>query len=558
MSREAYRWLSRLTVHCRFWLVLSVFLGILNGIFIISQAYILAFIINQVVIHQVTRASLMQSMWLLVISFIMRAIFAWIREIVQCKSAITVKENLYERLIKHIYCVGPVRLAAFQGGALSTIMMEQIESIHAFYANYLPQMVLVAVLPILILIVVFPSSWIAGLLLLLTAPLIPLFMAFVGMGAESKAQKQSQQMAKMSGHFLDVLRGLVTLKLFNSSRTYLQQIKTISDTYRKNTMQVLRIAFLSSAVLELFSSVAIAMLAVYLGLGLLSLVHAGFPHGIVTLQNALFILLLAPEFFLPLRQLGTHYHARAEAIGAAKEIYKILELPILHSKKRSKKLEQTHAISIIFDHVNFGYDPNKLILKNFNFIARPGEHKVIVGESGSGKSTILNLINVFLVPISGAIRVNNQDLQILNPETWRESIAWIGQNTRLFYGTLRDNLQIAKPNASDAEIFYALKIAYLDDFIASLPQGLETTIGEQNQGFSQGQIQRLALARAYLKNAPVLLLDEATANLDQESEQVILSAIKTMSKEKTVISVSHREQAIASAHVAMHLETVTA
>ena len=525
--------------------MLSVFLGVLNGVVIIGQAYFLASIIYQVAIHHLPLSQLMHSMWLLFSLFAARAVLSWLREIVNFKSAVTVKEFLRKQLLQHMTRAGPVRLSAYQGGALSSVVIEQVEAVHDYFAHYLPQMVLVCILPILILFFVFPKSWLAGLILLFTAPLIPLFMALVGMGAESRSQKQFEQMAKMSGHFLDVLRGLMTLKLFKSSLLQFNRIASISEEYRTRVMGVLRVAFLSSAVLELFSSAAIAILAVYLGLGLLGLAHIGLSGGQIGLQSALFILVLAPEFFLPLRQLGTHYHARAQAIGAAEELRKILAIEVPKARER-RFFKSSQSIRICFEGVGFAYGTNT-ILENFNLSVEPGEHTVLVGESGAGKSTILNLINLFIEPDAGCIRVNGEDLQAIEPESWRKNMAWVGQNTRLFYGTIRENLLLAKPNATNQELHDALEVAYLEDVIRKLPKGLETRVGEQNLGLSQGQIQRVALCRAYLKNAPVLLLDEATANLDRESEEIILTALKTMGRNKTVISATHREKTILSA-----------
>lgn len=544
-KRQAYRWLSSLSAYCRFWLALSVFLGVLNGVFIVVQAYLLASILYKATVLNATRSVLMQSMSYFLVAVGLRALVSWWREIVNLKSAVAVKKELRNRIIQQIKSLGPVRLIQYQGGGLSTVAVEQVEAVHDFFANYLPQMVLVAVLPILILLVVFPQSWLAGLILLLTAPLIPLFMAFVGMGAEARAQKQYEQMGKMSGYFLDVLRGLMTLKLFNQSARTIKKIASISDAYRRRTMSVLRIAFLSSAVLELFSSVAIAILAVYLGLSLLGIIQIGFAGKMISLQSALLILILAPEFFLPLRQLGVHYHARAQAIAAASELKKILDIEISECS-RSIQYSSVVPPEIIFKQVDFSYESLR-VLSEFNLVLQPNQHTVIVGESGAGKSTILNLICGFVAPSEGSIEVGGQNLNEIDLVSWRTQIAWLGQNTRLFYGTIRDNLCIAKPDATDAELLTALQVAYLDDLVRRLPKGLDTLIGDQNVGLSQGQIQRMALCRAYLKNAPLLLLDEATANLDAHSEKVILEAVNGMRHNKTIVSVTHRQQVRLSA-----------
>lgn len=546
---QCYYWLIQHATHCRLWLIFSVLLGIFNGLFIIGQAYLLATIFYQLIIFNTSISELKQSLMILFALIIIRASFLGLREMVNFKTAQIVKKKITQQLIQHIFALGPVRSAQFQAGATVTIIMEQVEALHDFFANYLPQMALVVILPVLLLIFVFSINWLAGLLLFITAPLIPAFMAFIGIGAEAKSQRQFQYLAKMSGYFLEVLKGLLTLKLFQQSKAELKRIAKTSDNYRKATMNVLRIAFLSSAVLELFSSGAIAMLAVYLGLGLLGLIHIGFANGLINLKQALFILLLAPEFFLPLRQLGVHYHARAQAIGAAEEIRKLLAVEANNQRTRTlsskmKVKQSSSPITIELDQVSFGYQQNHPILNNLNCKVNPNEHIIIAGESGIGKSTILNLLMKFITPDKGVIRINKQNLESIAINIWLQSIAWIGQNTRLFFGSLRDNIVIAKPNATVAEITQAIQFAYLEELIQQLPLGLETKIGEQNYGLSQGQVQRIALSRAYLKNAPILLLDEPTANLDTHTENIILAGLEKLIPDRTVITVSHRQQTI--------------
>jgi len=525
----------------RGWLLLSVILGILSGGFIILQAYLLAAIISQVVMHNATRILMQPYLLLLLSTVLLRSAFAWLREWVNFKSGAVIRNAVRKKLLQKLFSAGPIKSDHLQAGAVSTAFIEQVEALQEFFSNYLPQMSLVVLIPIAIVAFAFASNWVCGIILLITAPLIPLFMALIGMGAESRSQKQFHQLELMSAHFLDVLRGLLTLKLFNQTRRQWKEIAKVSDDYRHHTMHVLRLAFLSSAILELFSSVSIAIIAVYLGLGLLGAISFGF-HGLMLLKPALFILILAPEFFAPLRQLGTFYHARAHALGAAEELAKILEL---ESKKtnQTKPFKKPNALELQLNNISFAYPNRESVLIDFNLHIKAGEHVVLVGESGAGKSTILRLIAGFIEPNSGEMLINTINLASINPSDWRNTFTLVSQNTRLFAGTIRSNLLLAKPNATDKELDTAMKAAYIDQFLAQLPRGIDTPIGDHNAGLSQGQVQRIALCRAYLKDTPLLLLDEPTANLDTASEAIILKSLQQLCSNKTTVTVTHRDEA---------------
>ena len=441
----------------------------------------------------------------------------------------------------HITRLGPAYVSGRNTGALTSTVMEQVEGLHGFFAHYLPQMALAILIPAAILTFVFPVSWAAGALLMITAPLIPLFMVLVGMGAESVSQRHFQALSRMSAHFLDVLQGLPTLKLFDKSRGEEKTIAQVSRDYRKRTMSVLRIAFLSSAVLEFFSAVAIAIVAVYLGMTYLGYYHFGTWGMSLTLSGGFFILLLAPEFYLPLRELGTHYHARAEAVGAAQEIIKVLALPVPVGPDKPVVFEPHGGVELCFSDVHLAYDGGRRpALKGISFTIRAGEKLALVGESGAGKTTVLDLLLGFLQPDRGKITANGISAGLLDPAIRLRTMSWIGQNPSLFHGSIRDNIRMGRPGASQEAVLDAAHSARVLDFTQPLSQGLDTVIGEQGYGLSRGQAQRVALARAFLKKAPVLLLDEPTAGLDLENEQLVLKALDKLSAGRTVLIVTHR------------------
>ncbi len=520
----------------RGWVWLTVLIGVVSALLLILQLHYLAKIIDAVFIHHVTRQAVMTWLLWVLILIVLRAVLAWLKEIVGFKTSATIRQRLRRQILQKLTALGPILSQQKRTGEWVSCVIEQVEAMHGFFAQYLPQMWLSVMVPLIIVAVVFSFNWLAGVILLVTAPLIPLFMALVGMGAAAINQKNFQALSRMSAHFLDVLQGLNTLKLFNRSRQQAEQVQKVSDDYRKTTMQTLRIAFLSSGVLEFFAACSVALLATYLGLTLLGNIHIG--HS-VDLYSALFILLLAPEFFLPLRELSVHYHARAQAVGAAEEIIKLLNIPHPLSIAATHPLYPSFVIT--FQQVSFAYPTQKNpILDQVNLTVKPGEHIAIIGASGVGKSTLLNLLLGFLQPTTGTILIHDVALTVESMDAWRCHLGWLSQNPTLFRGSIRDNLLLAKPDATQTQLLQALEHAYALDFVQALPQGIDTLLGEQNLGLSGGQAQRIALARVYLKNPDVLLLDEPTASLDQDSQQLVMQSLQTYAHDKTLILLTHR------------------
>lgn len=514
----------------------AVGLGLLGGLLLIGQAGLLSRLADAVVLKGAGLGDVWPLLWGLLAVFLIRAGLAWAAERTAFAAAAAVKLSVRRRLFERLQRVGPARLGRERSGELANAVVDGVEALEAYYARYLPQMSLAALIPLAILVFVFPVDWVSGLVLLLTAPLIPLFMILIGKGAESLNQRQWHRLAQLSARLLDAIQGLTTLKLLNASRREAEVVARLSDDYRRSTMEVLRVAFLSSLVLEFFASVSIAVVAVLIGFRLLGSIDLG-P---IDFQVGLFVLLLAPELYQPLRGLGTHYHARMEAIGAGERLVEILEMPLPKAPEARRDLPDGAPLPIVFDDVSFAYEPGRRALDRVSFAIAPGERVAIVGPSGAGKSTIQSLLLGFLTPDAGTIRVAGEDLVAIDPDAWRARLAWVPQQPRLFHGTLRDNILLGCPDADEGILREAARRAQAEDFILQLPNGYDTVVGERGQGLSGGQVQRIALARAFARDASVVLLDEATASLDAESEALVQTGIERLAEGRTLIAVAHR------------------
>jgi len=539
--KKARHWLFKRAGTARAWILLSVALGLGSGLLLIVQARFLARIVQGAFIEGRATDVLWPLFAILAGVIILRSFLGWAREATGFYAGAKIRQEVRTALLEHIVSLGPGYTSRQSSGALASTALEQVEGLHDFYAFYLPQLALAVMIPAAIVAFVFPYSWAAGGLLLATAPLIPLFMILIGMGAESISQRHFQALSRMSAYFLDVLQGITTLKLFNRSRGSEQDIARVSNDYRLKTMRVLRVAFLSSAVLEFFSSISIALVAVYLAMSYLGYLSFGLYGKALNLAGGLFILLLAPDFYLPLRELGTHYHARAEALGAAEEILKIVSVPRVDALSGACDWAPTDPLHIRLEDVHLAFDSGKRpALQGLSFELKQGEQVAMVGASGAGKTTTLNILLGFLQPDSGRIQVNGLPLADLTPNSWRRQIAWIGQHPVLFQATIKENILLGRPEASAGQLEQAAGNARVLDFARHLPAGLDTPVGEQGFGLSRGQAQRVALARAFLKGAPLLLLDEPAAGLDAENETLVINALKTLSRGRTVLMLTHR------------------
>ncbi|MBB5021545.1 heme ABC transporter permease/ATP-binding protein CydD [Desulfurispira natronophila] len=536
-------WLDSLKPLVRPWTWLCSLLGTVGALCIIAQAGLLAHIIHSAFMEDTPRDLLLPAFVVLAGVIVLRALIAWGREVSGQRASTMVRRQVRQQLLEHIGQLGPVHANDQRTAHLSSVAMERVEALHGFFSHYLPQKILAIIIPTVIIVVVFPVSWVVGSIFLVTAPLIPFFMVLIGKGAANLNQKNFQTLSRMSSHFLDTLQGLTTLKLFHRSRDEAENIAQSSEEYRRGTMTVLRVAFLSSAVLEFFTAVAIAMTAVYLGLNYLQYMDFGLYSRELTLQMGLFLLLLAPEFYQPLRELGTHYHARAEAVGAADGISTILNtpLPAWSTASNNIDVDTSHGVSLEFIGLEHAFAlGQRPALQGVDLQVQAGEWLAVVGASGAGKTTLLNLLLGFLPLQQGQILVNAQPLYRMDPEAWRRHVAWVPQNPTLFHGTIAENMTLGQSHLSHSRLITAARDARVLDFSESLRGGLDAPVGEQGNLLSGGQARRVALARAFIKDAPLLLLDEPTAGLDGENESLIMESLQKLAVGRTVVMLTHR------------------
>lgn len=549
-------WLRQVARNGRNQILLAVGAGLAGGLALVLQADQLAEIIASVVLDGAGLARIQGALGVLVLALLLRAGLGFVRDWAGQQASTRVRSALRAELLAKLDRLGPAWCQGRQAGEVSTLLLEQVEALDGFVARYLPQMALAVGLPLIILLFVLPQNWAVTLIFLVSAPLIPLFMALVGVKAAEANRRNFQALANLGAYFLDVVQGLSTLRLFQRSQGEAERIQRVSEEFRLRTMQVLRLAFLSSAVLEFFASVSIAITAVYLGFSFLGELDFGYWDHPVTLEQALFLLLLAPEFYLPLRELGTHYHARQEAVGAADRLIDLLdEIEQAPLGGTAPLPAAREGLGLQLESVSLTWPGRSApLFSELELSVAAGEHVAIMGPSGVGKSTLMNLLLGFYSPDRGRVRVQGVPLTELDPEAWLGAVAWVSQKTTLFPGTLRENLLLAAPEATEPALKEACRRAHADAFIQAMPQGLDTRVEEGGAGLSGGQIQRIALARAFLKGAPVLLLDEPTANLDLESEQLVVAALAELSRGRTVLTLTHRRDTAAGADRVLQLE----
>lgn len=543
-QQELTRWLKQQSVISRRWLNISRLLGFISGLLIVGQAWLLARILNMMIMENIPREALLLPFVVLMLVFILRAWVVWLRERVGFHAGQHIRYEIRRQVLDRLQQAGPAWIQGKPAGSWATLILEQIDDMHDYYARYLPQMALAACVPLLIVIAIFPYNWVAALILLCTAPLIPLFMAMVGMGAADANRRNFLALGRLSGHFLDRLRGMETLRVFGRGDAEIENIRLASQDFRQRTMEVLRLAFLSSGVLEFFTSLSIALVAVYFGFSYLGALDFGHYGTAVTLSAGFLALILAPEFFQPLRDLGTFYHAKAQAVGAADSLKTFLETPLAHPQRGDVTLNTTQPVAIQAEDLCVLSPEGKVLAGPLNFTLHAGQRVVLVGTSGSGKSSLLNALSGFMA-YSGSLRINQTELSALDPDEWRAHLSWVGQNPQLPAATLRENVLLARPDASEEELKSVLDRAWVSEFLPLLPNGVDTRVGDQSAGLSVGQAQRIAVARALLNPCQLLLLDEPGASLDAHSEQRVMSALDTASLQQTTLMVTHQLEGIA-------------
>lgn len=538
-QNELLRWLKQHSAPAKRWLRVSMLLGILSGLLIIAQAWFLAVILQALIMDGIPREQLiMPFIWLLCV-FVLRAAVTIIRERVGFRCGQVVRQQVRQMVLNKLEVLGPVWVKGKPAGSWATIILEQIEDMQDYYSRYLPQMYLAGIIPIMILIAIFPFNWAAALILFTTAPLIPVFMALVGLGAADANRRNFVALGRLSGSFLDRLRGLDTLRLFFRGKAEIKQIEESTEDFRSRTMEVLRMAFLSSGVLEFFASISIAVVAVYFGFSYMGELNFG-SYGLpVTLFAGFLALILSPEFFQPLRDLGTYYHAKAQAVGAAESLVTLLESEGEQAPSGGEQVvPDGEGFTITAEALEILSHEGQVLVGPLSFTIQSHQRIAIVGQSGAGKSSLLNLLLGFL-PYRGSININGIELSQLSPIEWRKRVSWVGQNPHLPELTLLDNIRLGRPDATENEIQKALDDAYVSEFLALLPDGLETQIGDYAARLSVGQAQRVAVARALLSSAQLLLLDEPAASLDAHSEQKVMQSLNNAAQHQTTLMVTH-------------------
>ncbi|MFI1729216.1 thiol reductant ABC exporter subunit CydD [Streptomyces acidicola] len=529
----------------RFFLGAVVCLGVAGAVLVIAQAMLLAEVVVGAFQHGMGASELRTPLLLLIVVACGRALVSWLTELAAHRASAAVKSELRGRLLERAAALGPGWLSGQRTGSLINLATRGVDALDDYFSRYLPQLGLAVVVPVAVLARVVTEDWVSAAIIVGTLPLIPVFMVLIGWATRSQMDRQWRLLSRLSGHFLDVVAGLPTLKVFGRAKAQAESIKRITGEYRRATMRTLRIAFLSSFALELLATISVALVAVTIGMRLV--------HGEMDLYIGLVILVLAPEAYLPLRQVGAQFHAAAEGLAAAEEIFEVLETPV----QASGSLPVPDG-GVRFEGVTVRYPGRSHdAVADVTFEVAPGETVALVGPSGVGKSTLLNVLLGFVEPTTGWVRIGSADLAGLDLEEWRSRVAWVPQRPHLYAGTIAENVRLARPDAEDEDVRRALADAGALDFVDALPAGLDTVLGEDGAGLSAGQRQRLALARAFLADRPVLLLDEPTASLDGETEAEVVEAVRRLAVGRTVLLVVHRPALLEVADRVVRLEPET-
>ena len=536
-QKRLYGWLRTQSSHGRRWITLSIALGLGQGMLMVAQAWLLATLLHGFIIESSTPEQSITLFISLLLVTLGKATLAYGREVASFKAGSAVRQTIRQLVLTRLSRLGPAYIQRRPAGNWASLLLEQIENMQDFFSRYLPQMAIAVFIPMVILVAVFPVNWAAGLILLGTAPLIPFFMILVGVGAADANRRNFQALARLSGHFLDRLKGLRTLQLFMRTQAEGDVIRDASEDFRERTMEVLRLAFLSTAVLEFFAAIAVALVAVYFGFSYIDHLNFGSYGAKVTLFTGLFVLFLAPEFYAPLRELGAHYHAKAQAIGAAEQLLEFLEAEVSEPAAGDVPFHADSPVKVEAKGLEVLSAEGKVLVGPIDFTLEAGSRTALIGVSGAGKSSLVNALLGF-APYRGELKVNGLELATLDMSQWRLQLGWLSQNPQLFHASLRDNLLLAKPSASDGELEAALKRAQAWEF--AMEKGLDYQVGDQAGGLSVGQAQRLALARTLLKSTQLMVLDEPTASLDRHSERAIMTTLEQAIAGQTLLMITHR------------------
>ena len=529
----------------RAFLFVSVALGALSALLIVSQAWLIADVVARAFIGGESPARLRTPLIALLLVVLARATVAWAAELAASRSSARAKSQLRAALLARIPALGADSSRERRTGELAILATRGIDALDGYFSLYLPQLFLAVIVPVVVIAAVLFGDWISAAIIACTIPLIPLFMALVGASTRERMDSQFRTLEHLAGHFLDVVSGLPTLKVFGRAKAQAAVIAEITERYRRTAMSTLRVTFLSSLILELVAMIAVALVAVAIGLRLMS--------GELDLRVALFALVLAPEAFLPLRRLGANYHASAEGMAAAERVFAVLEAPPAPTGTRTD-FPDPAVSDLEVDGLRVTYPGRREpALDGVSLTVHAGEVLALAGPSGCGKSTFLGVLLGLLRPDRGSVRIGGVDLAELDLDAWRARLAWVPQRPHLFKASIAENVRLGRSDASPEEVRAAISQAGLADVVRALPEGLDTVLGERGAGLSAGERQRVALARAFLRDAPLLLLDEPTAGLDGQTEQEIVRSIRLLSRGRTVVLVAHRPALMAMADRALEL-----
>lgn len=518
----------------------------------IFQGQKLAWIIDGIIIKKVGITNILGVVAFLAFIILAKNISAFLYEYYHRLCAIKIKEHLRDRLVKDILLMGPVKLRDKSSGALSSVVQTGIDQLEPYFSEFIPQLVMVMASTVLVLASVMWVDWISGVIMLVTVPFIPVFMILIGKMATNVNQQQWKKLQQMNGHFLDVLRGLPTLRLFGRLKRQAEIVKEVNEAFRGTTMKVLRIAFLSALVLELVATISTALVAVSLGIRLI--------YGRMDFYNAFFVLLMVPEYYQPIRQLGAKFHAAIGSRAAADEVYQYLNNrdEARHKEGSSGNVmtneEMPSQVEVAIQNLCYTYDNGHQVLNDVTIHIPWGKKIALVGPSGGGKSTLTAILLGFVHGHTGNIRINNHLRDDFSTDAWRRYFAYVPQNPKLFKGSLLDNLIMANPEAAMDDVEEVVEKVGMKNWVTGLPEGYNTYIGEGGIALSGGQAQLVVIARALLKKAPILIMDEPTSALDSETEARINHVLNEAFKGKSVFIIAHRMPTIMNSDRIYYLE----
>ena len=532
----------------RTFLFVSVGLGVLSALLIVLQAWLLADVVARAFLGGSSLVALQTPLVALLLVVLARATVAWLAELAASRSSARAKSQLRGALLQRTAVLGLDSSREQRTGELAVLATRGIDALDGYFSLYLPQLFLAVIVPIVVIVVVLWNDWISAAIIAFTIPLIPLFMALVGAATQERMDSQFRTLERLAGHFLDVVAGLPTLKVFGRAKAQAAAIREVTERYRRAAIATLRITFLSSLILGLVATISVALVAVAIGLRLM--------NGALDLRTALFALVLAPEAYLPLRQLGANYHASAEGMAAAEQVFAVLEAPEAPRGTRTS-FPNPAVAGLTVQGLRVSYPGrSEPALDDVSLTVGEGEVLALVGPSGCGKSTLLSVLLGLVTPEHGSIRVGGVDLADLDPDAWRARLAWVPQRPHLFKASIAQNVRLGRSGASTEAVRAAISAAGLTDAVRNLPEGLDTVLGDRGAGLSAGERQRVALARAFLRDAPLLLLDEPTANLDGQTEQGVVETIRRLARGRTVVLVAHRPALIAMADRVLSLSPI--